>query len=280
MPTRRQFTAASFALGAWGALAKSLAFAAPPSPFNLLLNDVLNNPSLLEGARSEGEELREMYEFHVTKAIAPRTAPSERPISDDAIKTIILFEVTGKIRYEQKFQRPIWPGGESGITVGVGYDLGYVTPKWLKDDWGKIISPSDLATLKDACGIRGEAANRALGKFKSVTIPWEKANPQFRNYLLPLYVAETLARLPNANKLSDDSLGAMVSLVYNRGAGGFRSPKPQYKEMRAILQHMEVEKYELVPEEFRKMTRLWPKTRGLLTRRELEARLFEKGLPV
>jgi GH24 family phage-related lysozyme (muramidase) len=72
----------------------------------------------------------------------------------------------------------------------------------------------------------------------------------------------------------------MVSLVYNRGAS-FRRSEDRYREMRAIHQHMVHERFDQVPSAIRGMQRLWenlPNMRGLVDRRELEARLFERGL--
>ncbi|AUT52526.1 hypothetical protein C2L66_12175 [Paraburkholderia caribensis] len=225
--------------------------------------------------------LEEMYDVTITRAIAPRTKPSDLPISKDAENLIILSEVTGESQYKKKLERPIWPGGNSGVTMAFGYDLGYVTAEWLRQDWKDILAPSQLAILERACKLRGAAAKTRLGEFSSVSIPWSLAAPQFRSRLLPLYVGETIRRLPNAASLPEDSRGALVSLVYNRGGGGFQSDKPQYREMREIRLLMNEEHYEKIPTQIRKMKHLWdgkPEMKGLLTRRELEARLFEQGL--
>src|SRR3981081_336751 len=47
--------------------------------------------------------------------------------SERAYELIIDFEVGGRSEYERTYQRPEWPQGESGVTIGVGYDLGYNT---------------------------------------------------------------------------------------------------------------------------------------------------------
>lgn len=280
MLTRREFVCTVLATSICTILRHGSALAQTSESFDVLLQKVLDNPEALDATRREREGFREQYDYHFTKAIAPRNPPSSRAISEDAIKLIIAFEVTDQNRYENKFQQPTWPAGQSGVTIGVGYDLGYVTPEWLKEDWGGILNPGEITILRGACGLRGEHARQALPKFKKITIPWIEAGPQFRKNLLPRYTAETLARLPNSNKLSDDSLGAMVSLVYNRGAS-FNKSGPRYKEMRAIRQHMVHERFDQVPAAIRDMKRLWenvPNMRGLLQRRELEATLFERGL--
>jgi GH24 family phage-related lysozyme (muramidase) len=83
--------------------------------------------------------------------------------------------------------------------------------------------------------------------------------------------------LPNTGKLSADSLGALVSLAYNRGAS-FDSEGTRYQEMRAIKADMAAKKYQDVPKQIRNMKRLWPNVKGLRVRRDLEAQLFQDGL--
>ena len=47
-------------------------------------------------------------------------------ISDKAFKLIIKYEVGGGEAYYNKYlKKPSWPGAFSGVTIGVGYDLGY-----------------------------------------------------------------------------------------------------------------------------------------------------------
>lgn len=50
-------------------------------------------------------------------------------ISDEAKLVVIGFEVTGQAYYEKHEARPTWPQGASGVTIGIGYDLGYNTPE-------------------------------------------------------------------------------------------------------------------------------------------------------
>ena len=51
--------------------------------------------------------------------------------------------------------------------------------------------------------------------------------------LLPEYAARTRSALPNTGPLAPESFGALVSLVYNRGAS-FAAAGDRYAEMRAI----------------------------------------------
>lgn len=276
MHSRREFLASALALGV-AALFPERAARAQDSSFQSLLQAAAQDLDALDATR----EVREgLLSQRASRAIAPNLKPSDRAVSEDAIQLIVLFEVTSQARYEQKFQRPIWPHGESGITVGIGYDAGYVDPAWLRSDWREYLSEQELALLVPACGLTGQKARDALAGFQALSIPWAKANAQFRARVLPRYVAQTLKSVPKAAGLSDDALGALASLVYNRGAS-FRKNGDRYKEMREIHQLIQDGRPEGVPAQIRAMKRIWagkPELRGLLTRRDLEAKLFEQGL--
>lgn len=253
---------------------------APKISFEDLLAKARNAPDELETARGDREGLLEFYEQQVTRAIAPRRPPSKRAISDDAAQMVITFEVTDRKRYEVKYQHPIWPKGQSGVTIAIGYDVGYVTPAWLREDWAGILSAEDLTRLEGASGVTGPAAKALLPQLASLRIGWDAAYKQFTTTGLPRYVAETLAVLPNAASLSNDSLGALVSLVYNRGPS-FKKTTDRYREMRAIKLHMVRKEFSKIPAELLSMRRLWegdPDLKGLLLRREMEAALFDRGL--
>ncbi|RVO48166.1 hypothetical protein [Sinorhizobium meliloti] len=219
-------------------------------------------------------------EYYRARPWAKRPKPSRRAISPAAIDLIVKFEVSSRARYQAKFRRPIWPRGNSGVTFGIGYDAGYAKPKWLQDDWTGIIPQADIEHLQTACQQRGRDAQRILRNYRNIDIDWSDAYSQFHSRTLPLYVAETLAALPGANSLSDDSLGALVSLVYNRGAS-FNKRGNRYREMRRIRGHLIRGTVDQIPDELRSMTRIWRHNRdlrGVVLRREIEADLFEIGL--
>ncbi|EJL30803.1 hypothetical protein PMI01_03026 [Caulobacter sp. AP07] len=264
------------------ALATPSALTAQPAvtPFENLLNTALAEPEVLEATHGDREGLQTLYEETVTKAIAPRRAPSKRAISPDAVKMIVTLEVSDRKRYEAKYQQPIWPKGQSGVTLGIGYDLGYVTAAYLREDWGKVLGATDLARLESACEVTGPAAKALLPQLASLRIGWDAAYGQFTTTTLPRFVAETIGTLPNTNLLSDDSLGALVSLVYNRGAS-FKKTTDRYAEMRAIKLAMVRKEFAKIPDQLISMKRLWaddPDMKGLLLRRDLEAALFKQGL--
>ena len=252
--------------------------------FEGALASALGQPALLASGRSDREGLAAEFDEHVTKAIAPRDIPSDRVLSDDAMRMIVSFEVTSPQVYAARYERPIWPRGRSGVTLGVGYDAGYVTRSWLHEDWDGILSPSDITKLAVACGVTGPRAATLLAGVHSIRIGWEDAYRQFSTTCLPRYTAEVLRVLPNAELLSQDCLGALVSLVYNRGPS-FKLVGDRYTEMNDVRLYMVRKEFDRIPERLSNMARLWgghhdPKQNlpGLVARRQLEALLFKRGL--
>lgn len=203
---------------------------------------------------------------------------SKSQISQQAFDLIVFFEVSSQGLYEKKYRRPTWPGGASGVTIGIGYDVGYATADQLRSDWSGKISDSMIAGLEAAIRVHGAAAAplaQQLGA--TVDVPFEAAISVHRDCVLPRWVKLVQNALPNCNLIGPDCLGALVSLAYNRGAS-FAAGGTRFAEMRDIKAHMENREFRLIPDDFRHMKRLWPNTPGLRDRREKEAVLFEQGL--
>lgn len=201
-------------------------------------------------------------------------------ISRAAEELIIEQEVSSEKVYNARYTRPTWPGGASGVTIGIGYDLGMSTIAQIKSAWGNLVSPAMLQAMTQCAGMTGEAGRKALSHVRDkINIPWDVALHVFENVDMPRWVGIVKSRLPNCDALSPDCLGALVSLAYNRGPS-FDRAGDRYREMRAIKKHMKDRRYDLIPNEFRSMARLWQNTsvRGLVARRNAEADLFERGL--
>ena len=250
-----------------------------------LLLEVQSNDEETEFAREENEAKQIADLLGVIRGPMPKVAPSRRVLSSRASDLIIFCEITSRDVYTRKYDHPIWPKGASGITVGIGYDIGYVDDETLRNDWQAFISHDDIEVLVRVCGFTRDRAKDALHLVRQVKIPWEKAISQYKEILEPKYTALTEQSLENTASLTPDSLGALVSLTYNRGASfgipQSQDPSGRYKEMRSIRRHMRDSNFAAIPSEIRSMTRLWegkPNSAGLLRRRELEALLFELGL--
>jgi hypothetical protein len=199
-------------------------------------------------------------------------------ISAAAFDLIVVEEVSSEKIYTKKYQRPEWPGESSGVTVGIGYDLGQTPRDKIIADWKDHVDPGMLGAMVSASGVTGKKAEALTRKLHNlILIPWDKAIAVHKESVLPRWEDTTSNALPNTDKLSPDSFGALVSLTFNRGPS-FRSSGGRYSEMRNIRKHMQALEFEKIPGEFRDMKRLWPSSAGLRRRRDTEAKMFERGL--
>lgn len=199
--------------------------------------------------------------------------------SQEAIDLIVTEEDSGQAYYTRHYQHFEWPQGASGPTVAIGYDCGYVTVAEMRADFAGIIPDAMIEAMIPACGLRGNSAHQFVQQHgNSVTITWDQAMDEFTTRELPKWEGRVETALPNTDLLSGDSFGALVSLSYNRGTGGFHDPSARDLEMRAIFAHMTAKQFNLIPMEFLRMRRLWPKGGDLWNRRGHEAALFTKGL--
>lgn len=198
--------------------------------------------------------------------------------SKAAIDLIVAEEVSSQATYQAKYQHPEWPGGASGVTIGIGYDCGYSTPDVIAADWGDKLPAAMVKCLEDVAGIHGSPAASYAHMLRGVvTVPWDAAMAVFIGRDMPKWEQIVAHALPNTDKLAPDSFGALVSLAYNRGAS-FSLAGDRYMEMRGIKLLMGAQQFDRIPDELRSMKRLWPNVQGLRLRRDHEAALFEKGL--
>jgi hypothetical protein len=198
--------------------------------------------------------------------------------SPAAVQMIVAFEVSSQATYTAKYQPPTWPGGQSGVTIGIGYDCGYSTANEIKAAWGPVLPAPMVTELAKTAGIHGSpASSYAHTLHGTVRVPWAAAMSVFQNRDMPKWESILSVTLPNTSLLSPDCYGALVSLIYNRGAS-FSAPGDRYKEMRAIKANMGTKNFGAIPGNIREMCRLWPTVAGLRTRRMQEAALFQKGL--
>jgi hypothetical protein len=193
-------------------------------------------------------------------------------LSPRGIKSIITWETGGEKYYDRN---PEWPGEQSGITIGVGWDLGHTPATETSRAWGPHLDSGTLAALVGVSGRKGADAQTVLPHVRHLVVPWAAALSVFEAVTIPSWYLRTLRIYPQAQALHGDSAAALVSLVFNRGAsltGERRS------EMLRIQELLRVNELAQIPAQFRAMCRLWPNSKGLRRRREEEAELFESGL--
>ena len=199
-------------------------------------------------------------------------------ISKKAIDLIIKHEIGGRDVYSKKYERPTWAGGESGITIGIGADLGYMTEKEFLKVWSPNLNLNFVNALRPVVGLKGQQAKSMLkGELMNVRVPFNVAYEVFVKYDIPKYLAKTKAIYPLLETLNEDTQGALVSMVYNRGnklEGDSRA------EMRAIVDLIAKQDYDGIAEQIEKSKRLWEGKGldGLVVRRESEADLVRDSM--
>lgn len=201
---------------------------------------------------------------------------------------IVGWETGGRSYYEGVIRsRPVWPGFASGVTIGCGYDLGYHTAGQFEAEWSGRIPRAAIERLAPTLGFRSDEPGRAakvarakalIRSLSDVTISWDSAIRQFDEAKMPKLVAQLYGALDNLDHLHPHGRAALLSLVFNRGGGGFVSAKDRFREMREIRRLMEARDFDAIPAQLRAMTRVWGANSSLAKRRLQEADLFEAGL--
>lgn len=195
------------------------------------------------------------------------------------IDLILKYEVSSKAYYNKKLKAPTWPGGGSGVTIGIGYDLGYNSERNFLRDWRGKISKSAIRKLSAVLGVKGVRAKSKISRLRSVEIPYDVAISVFTEQTLPRFwsLAEK-AFGSNFAKLHKNAQWALVSLVFNRGAsmsGSRRAEMAAIRDAIAEWDGTDPEIYEIIATFIESMKRIWVGRGldGLLVRRDAEAEL-------
>jgi hypothetical protein len=200
--------------------------------------------------------------------------PSRRTVSLECTRSsldlILRFEVGSRTRYEKEFQRPVWPGAASGVTIGIGYDLGEATKAEITADWQAHLFEPELAALLAVQGVCGEPAKQLAQGVSHIVIPLKAAEEVFYLRTLPSFAAQTRSAFPGVDKLPADAQGMLLSLVYNRGPN-LKGPRRREMAQIAALLRKPKPSLEDIAAQFESMKRLWPDYRGLRDRRQREA---------
>ncbi len=197
-------------------------------------------------------------------------------VSPEAKNMCIEFETGGQAYYTSSLQRPTVPPGASGVTIGVGYDLGYNTRSQILADWGGLLSDSHVARLQSVSGKTGASARAALGSVRDIIVPWDKATIVYDKRTTPRFVALTEATYPGILNMHPHIQGVMLSTTFNRGSA--LSPYERRKELVWSRDSILEGNYWLLPGYQLKMRRLWPNIRGLTRRYTAHAALMQRGV--
>lgn len=192
-------------------------------------------------------------------------------VSRNSLDLIVRFEISSFANYERALARPTWPGGESGVTIGIGYDLGFTSEGRIEADWKGEIPDDTLTRLLATAGVNGTAARDLIPGLSDLVIPLEAARQVFTARTLPHHANETRKAFPGVEALPADAQGMLLSLVFNRGPS--MADKPSRREMRAIRPLVVGGDLAGIAEQIRSMKRLWDPNvlPGLHARRDKEA---------
>ncbi|MGG9963676.1 hypothetical protein [Ferruginibacter sp. SUN106] len=219
-------------------------------------------------------------EFFVSSSLPDLPPGASMIVSKKGLDLIIQSEVSGEAAYNLKYKNPTWPKSDSGVTIGIGYDLGFETAAGIQGDWANFLSTADINKLKSVAGLKGLDARDALannvGGVRSVSIPYEAAKEVFYVNSMPGYARSTKSIYPGVAVLPPDAQAALLSIVYNRGTSLSGNRRMEMKNIVALVSSEDLEG---IAAEIRSMKRLWttPDTRGLVIRREKEAVLVENA---
>ena len=201
------------------------------------------------------------------------------PLTAAGVTFIARQEVTDATLYRTRYQSPCWPGKRSGITIGIGYDCSFVGVDQLRRDWGVALAPDAITQLTGV--VRQVGSDALLVQVSAVVVPLTAAMKVFTTSTLPRYLADARRAFPQVDDLPPARRSALISLVYNRGAGlqDLSAQKQDRREMRNIRALLAAGELESVAAQFESMTRLWdPATeKGVIQRRRDEAALWRSG---
>ena len=211
------------------------------------------------------------------QAVLPAPAPAALPqVSPAAAALIVRWEVSSPAHYTRRLDRPIWPQGASGVTWGIGYDGGHATARDIRTAWR---AHGEVERLATTAGIVGTRARDALPAYRDIVTPYAYAADVFAEVSLPIYHASTRRAFGDRfDVLPPDAAGALVSMVYNRGA----SMAGERNREKRVIRDTCIPAGDLacIGAQLRGMCRLWVGTvneRGLCDRRADEARLAENA---
>jgi hypothetical protein len=207
-------------------------------------------------------------------------------LSKKSLELILEFEVGGGENYYNKFlKNPAWPEGQSGVTIGVGYDLGYVNKTEFSEDW-KGLPKETFDRLYKVVGIKGYNAKNLIRGLKDITIPWELSLQVFTNKTVTKFWNLTRDTFPNFDKMPEDAKGGLVSLVFNRGSaleGDRRREMKLIRDGMRITNTFDQKALSFIANQIRSMKRIWiggSIEKGMSRRRDAEAKLIEQSLSV
>lgn len=218
-----------------------------------------------------GPETMTALEARILSQRQIANVPYSLEVSRSGLDQLVAFEVSSPAYYEKKLRRPCWPGGESGVTIGIGYDVGVTSARQIDQDWRGELSDSAVDRLLTAQGITGVRAKQLARNLSDVEVPFDVAQTVFYRSTVPEFARRTLQVYPRVDRLPPDAQAMVLSLIYNRGT---RLTGPRRQHMAALKPLIASGDLEALAEQFELMAELWPDLPGLRSRRRKEAAMI------
>jgi len=200
----------------------------------------------------------------------------EKKFSADAIDYLIKTEIGSRSDYEKRYHFPEASTGQSGVSIGFGYDLGYHTKSDFIGDWEPFLLTDDIKRLESVIGAKGQEARDKLAAVRDIIIPYTAADFVFRISALSKVNGQLNEVFPASDRLPPDCAGSLMSVVYNVGTS---LEGPRRLEMRNVQRDLIIGDLGDIPNQIRAMKRHWPDTFvGIRNRRDEEAAMFQRCL--
>ena len=204
-------------------------------------------------------------------------AGAANPATQCTRDLLVRWEITSQQAYVRRYQWPIWPGGASGITWGVGYDGGHQSAPVILREWAAHAAAPRLSTT---AGIIGQPARDALPAYRDIVVPWAMAVDVLEAYSIPRYRAA--ARRVYGKHFDAAPPGvqcALTSETYNRGEAMAGSRRIERRVIRDEC--LPLRDWACVAEQLEASCRVWANDQrngpGLCARRMDEANVARGG---
>lgn len=161
----------------------------------------------------------------VREAVAPA-------MSHKAAEFMANHEVGSKNAYINRYQMPVYPGGSSGPTVGIGYDLGTQSASTIRSDWRDHKDGERMTTASGKLG--ATAAKPWVAQNRDIRVTWDQAVTVYNEVLLPRYYAQAQRAFGQRHfdSAPQGVRDALTSLVYNRGPSMTGSRRVEMRRIR------------------------------------------------
>ncbi|MGL6289259.1 MAG: hypothetical protein ACRC2H_01065 [Silanimonas sp.] len=205
-----------------------------------------------------------------------RAAAQALPVERCAADMLVRWEVTSAAAYTRRYQSPIWPGGASGITWGVGYDGGHQFAGVIRREWAAHPAAPRLSTT---AGLTGAEARAALPTYRDIVVPYSLAYQVLLEASIPRYRAAARRAYGPAFDTAHPAVQcALIVEVYNRGEAMAGNRRIERRHIRGVC--LPARDWPCVADQLEMSCRVWANDRvngpGLCNRRISEATVIRR----